>query len=93
MIIEIADLKAHLNLDHDDDDTLLAGKIEAAQAHVSAYVGEDLDQDSPAALKEAVRQLAAHLYENREASIVDGTVRPIPLGFHDLIAPFRAWDF
>lgn len=92
MIITLADFKAHMSILDDADDALLEAKIAAAQGHVESFTGP-LDQDAPAPLKEAVRQLAAHLFENREASIIDGTVRPIPLGFHDLIAPYRAWEF
>ncbi|TCT12665.1 putative phiE125 gp8 family phage protein [Tepidamorphus gemmatus] len=47
----------------------------------------------PAPIKEAVRQLAAHLYENREASLVGITAEAVPFGLFDLIGPYRAWSF
>ncbi|MGJ3264869.1 MAG: head-tail connector protein [Salinarimonas sp.] len=93
MILDLADLKAHLAVEHDEDDTLLTAKIAAAQAHVEAFVGSPLDVQAAPDLKEAVRLLAGHLYENREASVVDGTVKALPLGFHDLLAPHRVWSF
>ena len=93
MIIDLTDMKAHLGIVDDADDALLTNKIKAAQAHVETFVGGDLDDEAPEPLKEAVRQLAGHLFENREATIIDGTVRPIPLGFHDLISPYRLWSF
>lgn len=40
----------------------------------------------PALLKEAIRQLVAHWYENREAQTV-------PAGLADLLAPYREWAF
>jgi hypothetical protein len=38
--------------------------------------------------------LAAHLYENREASFA-GThaVTSVPYGFDEMIAPYRAYEF
>jgi uncharacterized phiE125 gp8 family phage protein len=43
----------------------------------------------PAPLKEAVKQLAAHWYENREAVLVGVNAQAIPLGLFDLIEPYR----
>lgn len=47
----------------------------------------------PPPVAEAVRQLAAHLFENREASIVGVTASEIPFGVFDLLTPYRAWGF
>jgi hypothetical protein len=90
--ITVADLKAHLNLTGDADDVLLEGKIAAASAYVERYVGPFPDP-VPAPLLEAIRQLAGHLYENREATIVGEIAQAVPFGFHDLIAPYRRWSF
>jgi uncharacterized phage protein (predicted DNA packaging) len=90
------DLKAHLNVTTDADDALLADKLAAAEQWVAGYTGTDIDAD-PAdvdePIKEAVRQLAAHLYENREASLVGVSAEQLPFGFLDLLAPYRAWAF
>jgi hypothetical protein len=94
-VIEVADLRAHLNLTTDTDDALLADKIEAAESWIAAFTGADWPPDDPVpgALKEAIRQLAAHLYENREASLVGITATELPFGLLDLLAPYRAWTF
>lgn len=92
----ITDLKAHLNLEHDLDDDLLAGKIAAAEGMVARYTGAEEPlayADAPAPLKEAILQLAAHFYENREASLVGVSASELPFGFHDLVRPFRTWSF
>jgi uncharacterized phage protein (predicted DNA packaging) len=92
----LADLKAHLNLDHDLDNTLLEGKIAAAEEIVTRHTGAETPlvyADAPAALKEAILQLTAHLYENREASLVGVAAQELPFGFYDLVRPFRAWSF
>jgi uncharacterized phage protein (predicted DNA packaging) len=98
-VIDVSDLKAHLNITTDADDALLAEKIEAAESWIAAFTGaefagEDWPPDPvPGALKEAIRQLAAHLYENREASLVGITASELPFGLLDLLAPYRAWTF
>ena len=92
-IITTDDLRAHLNLAEGQDEELLTAKIEAAQAMVAAYVGAELDQDAPAPLKEAVRRLAAELYENRELSVVGERAAELPYGIFDLVGPYREWSF
>lgn len=92
--VTMADLKAHLNLTTDQDDQLLTGKLEAASAWVGAYTASDPGLDTtPAPINEAILQLAAHLYENREASLVGVTASALPFGFLDLLAPYRAFSF
>jgi uncharacterized phage protein (predicted DNA packaging) len=93
MSITVEDLKAHLNIDHDLDDALLQSKIEVATEWVGAYSGAEVDTNSPAPLREAVRMLAGHLYENREATLVGVTAQSLPFGVMDLINPYRAWSF
>jgi uncharacterized phage protein (predicted DNA packaging) len=94
MSISLASLKAHLNITTDDDDALLAEKLAAATAWVASYTGSPSETgDSPAPVDEAIRQLSAHLYENREASLVGVTAQSLPFGFLDLLEPYRAWVF
>lgn len=86
--------KAHLNVTIDADDALLTDKLAAAKAWVSAYTASDPDADtSPAPIREAVLQLTAHLYQNREASLVGVTAMALPFGFLDLLSPYRAFAF
>ncbi len=94
-VVELADLKGHLNIIDDMDDDLIAGKIAAAEGWIAAFTGADWPPANPVpdALKEAIRQLAAHLYENREASLVGVTAQQLPFGLLDLLAPYRAWAF
>lgn len=94
-VIEVADLKAHLNVTTDADDDLIAGKIAAAEDWIAQFTGADWPPADPVpdALKEAIRQLAAHLYENREASLIGVTAQQLPFGLLDLLAPYRAWAF
>jgi uncharacterized phage protein (predicted DNA packaging) len=93
-VITVEDLKLHLNLTTDTDDALLAQKIAAASAWVNSYTRAEPDaEDAPEPVKEAARQLAAHLYENREASLVGLTASELPFGLLELLGPYRAWSF
>ncbi|MGY4332787.1 hypothetical protein ACVWWG_007204 [Bradyrhizobium sp. LB7.2] len=92
--ITLDQAKAHLNVTTDADDALLTDKLAAAKAWVLAYTAADPDADtSPAPIREAVLQLMAHLYQNREANLVGVTAMALPFGFLDLLAPYRAFAF
>jgi hypothetical protein len=98
MTVTLPALKAHLNITIDLDDPMLNDKLAAAKAWVSSYIGSDpdaVDADgngtAPAPIGEAILQLAAHLYENREATLVGVTAQQLPFGFLDLLSPYRAF--
>jgi hypothetical protein len=92
--ITLDQAKAHLNVTFDADDALLTDKLAAAKAWVGAYTASDIDADgTPAPVNEAVLQLTAHLYQNREASLIGVTASALPFGFLDLLAPYRAFSF
>ena len=97
-MVTLDDLKAHLNITFDADDALITAKLAAAQSYVGRWVGGDLETvfstGTPADLDEAVRQLAAHFYANREAvNVQEGRTLVLPYGVEDLIAPYRVWAF
>ncbi len=90
--ISLPDLKAHLRLDIEDtsEDILLQQKIDAAEAWIGAYIGmlpEDFADPIPAPIAEAVRQLAARAYEDREGS------EDVPFDTLRLLSPYRGWTF
>lgn len=93
-MISLDDIKAHLRVTFDLDDQDIAAKLAAATAWVSAYTGIAADAaDIPAPVLEAVRQLTAHFYQNREAAAVGANAQSLPFGVLDLLAPYRAWVF
>lgn len=72
-------------------------KREAARQHVERWVGplEDFGataDDVPSDIKAAIRMFVGHLVANREATATDVPAE-IALGFHDLIGPYRKWEF
>lgn len=103
-IVTVPELKEQLNLTDDlgtGDDALLARKIDAAQGHIERMLGFKIEdtyggqdqEDIPAPLVEAVLQLAAHWYENREATLVGVTAQELPFGIWPIINEYREWSF
>lgn len=74
----------------DMDDVLLNGLYYSAKEHVASLLGH---QNFGDAAHQAVLMLAAHWYENREASISGTIITSVPLGFDDLIRESRNYTF
>lgn len=88
MIIDLADAKAHLNVIDETDDAVITRKIAAAEARIGALVTCSVHPDNaPGDVKEAARQLVAHLYADREGA---ASIPPCVL---ELLAPYREWAF
>lgn len=89
-----ADIKPHLALPAADtgDDVLIQDYIDASEAHVVKHLRRDLDIEFPTGwphpIKQAVRLLVGHFYNNREA-VVSGPVFELPVGVKMLLAPWR----
>jgi uncharacterized phage protein (predicted DNA packaging) len=94
-IISVDVSKAHMNVVGTDDDTLIASKIEAAEAWIDRWLSEPMAdmEEVPADLKQAVLMLAAHFYENREATLVGLSAEDVPLGVWDILTQHREWSF
>lgn len=98
-IVTEADLMAQLGLTADNDTSMLAAKIGAAQNHIERLLGFRIEEafggadqpEVPPALKEAVLQLAAWWFEYREAA-ADGA-RSIPFGVEEIVSEYREWTF
>ena len=84
------DLKTHLNIVGDDDDAILATKLAAAEEWIGCFVSED-DLAKPT-VQEAILQVAATYYEQREA-VFAGGLDIVPFGVWDLIEPYRLRTF
>ena len=101
-VINFADMTAHVGLTGDAPEgeyEALAGKVAAAQNHVERLLGFRIeerfggeDQEPvPPALVEAVMQLAAWWFENREA--VSDRDRMLPFGVEEIVNEYREWSF
>jgi hypothetical protein len=94
-VVSVDTLKEHLNLTTCDDDTLLSIKLDTAHQLVESYTGRLFSEwfddatevySTPAPLVEAVLQIAAGLYENREGAAFAPST-------YSLMAPYRTWSF
>jgi hypothetical protein len=101
-IITLALFKAHISSDEliDSDalgtlatgtDELLQLYIDAAEAQAATIMGKPLADFTPvpADIKQAILQLAAHAYANREAAIVGAGVNELPYGAADALRAHR----
>lgn len=98
MALVAADLRDHLNGVPDTDSTLNR-LLAAATGRIQAQLGFKLDDadefpdGTPADVEHAVLMLAAHLYENREATLVGVTAQELPMGVADIIRDHRRYTF
>lgn len=98
-IVGVGDVAGHLNIENGVAYDLLEQKIAVAEAWIAQFIGTPLDDTEafpdglPEPLKEAIRQLVGHLYENREATLVGLSMTDVSPGLFDLMAPYRSWTF
>ncbi len=98
-IVTLTEIRAHLALtgDQTQDDMLIQGKLDAAHSLIERILGfRILDRFVtpdlvPADLREAILQLTAWWYENREAVMERGA--PLPFGVAEIIEAHRDWSF
>ncbi|GHC66658.1 head-tail connector protein [Limoniibacter endophyticus] len=92
-IVDLAEMKAELGITDSVDDALISSKIDAAQAHLSALLGFEIEEKfpdgAPADLVGAVKMLAAGWYENRESSLVGVSGMETPHGVWEIVSNRR----
>lgn len=61
-------------------------------AKIDLVVGYgDARTDIPADILQAMRLDVAHMFQSREAVMLNGSAQELPLGLRDLLAPHRRW--
>ena len=80
-------IRAHLVIDHSDDDQLLTHYGNVAATWIAAYVGAPFNSDN-ALMTQAALLLVAQMYETREA-ITFSNQYMLPFGVHDLLSPLK----
>lgn len=99
MAIDLNALKEHCNVTGTDDDNVLSRSLSGAQKHLERLLGFALDDvvefptGTPADVEMAVLQLAAHWYENREASLVGVSAQVLPLSVTEIVAEYRNYSY
>lgn len=103
-VVEMAEMKAELRVDFDDEDAVIAAKIDAAQSHLESLLGYKIEEEFPpegeppvsmvpADIVGAVKALAAGMYENRESVIVGASAVPTPHGVWEVVTNRRRYSF
>ena len=85
-MINLAEAKLHLRVDHSEEDAAIQQMMEAAEVSVMDYLNLDTLPEAPP-VTAAMLMLIGALYENRE-SVTDKPVSESVL-FTRLLAPYR----
>lgn len=99
MPLDLAALKQHCSVVGTADDVVLTRCLGAATAHLKRLLGfaiddaEQFPDGTPADVEMATLQLAAHYFENREATIVGVSAMPIPFGVAEIVAEYRNYTY
>lgn len=88
MVLTVEEAKAHLRIQHEDEDAYLASLIQKSQAAAEDYCRVPFDEQAPQAVRLAVLLMVAHYYENRDNpdKHVYLTMR---MAFENLLYPHR----
>ncbi|MBS0506843.1 MAG: phage gp6-like head-tail connector protein [Proteobacteria bacterium] len=89
-MLDFADTKTYLRVDHYDDDALIQMLMDTATAAAADYLNMPLEQMTttvPSPIKSAALLLVGNLYENRE-SMSDRPYSKNPT-FEALLNPYR----
>ena len=91
MVVTVDESKAHLRIDHDEEDAYLDGLIAKAQAVAEDYCRVSFPDEAPEPVRLAVLLMVSHYYENRDNpdKQVYVTMR---IAFENLLYPYRDVD-
>ena len=88
MVVTVDEAKAHLRIDHDEEDAYIDGLIAKAQAVAEDYCRVSFSDEAPEPVRLAVLLMVSHYYENRDNpdKQVYVTMR---IAFENLLYPYR----
>ena len=91
MVVTVDEARAHLRIDHDEEDAYLVGLIAKAQAVAEDYCRVSFSDDAPEPVRLAVLLMVSHYYENRDNSDKQVYVT-MRIAFENLLYPYRDVD-
>ena len=89
MILTVHEVKTHLRIQHDDEDSYLEALIQRAQAAAEEFCRTSFDENAPQTVRMAVLIMASHFYECRDSSEKNG-YNIMTAAFRALLYPHRA---
>lgn len=93
MTVSVAELKAHLRIQHDEEDTLLSSLLLQAEAAALDYcVVSGFGDTTPEPVRLAVLLFASFFYECRDSSDKNSQENMMN-AFHALLYPYRNISF
>ena len=91
MVVTVDEAKAHLRIDHDEEDAYIDGLIAKAQAVAEDYCRVSFSDQAPEPVRLAVLLMISHYYENRDNSDKQVYVT-MRIAFENLLYPYRDVD-
>ena len=88
MVVSVAEAKAHLRLESDEEDAFIESLIEQAQAVAEEYCRVTFESPAPEPVRLAVLLMVAHYYENRDTPERQIYVT-LRMAFENLLYPYR----
>lgn len=87
-MVTLAELKAHLRIEQDDEDEYLAMLLTVARATAESFCAAPFEGDPPEPVRLAVLLHAGHYYTNRENGNAEA-FRTMTRAFQSLLWPYR----
>lgn len=88
MVVSVAEAKAHLRLESDEEEAFIESLIEQAQAVAEDYCRVTFESPAPEPVRLAVLLMVAHYYENRDTPERQIYVT-LRMAFESLLYPYR----
>lgn len=88
MVVTVSEVKAHLRIQHDDEDEYLASLIAQAQSAAEDYCRVIFPGDASPAVRLALLLMISHYYENRD-NPDKHVYLALRMAFENLLYPHR----
>ena len=88
MVLTVDEVKQHLRIDNDEEDTLIEGLIRQAQASAEDFCRVSFDEDAAEPVRLACLLFVSYYYENRDIPDMT-TFKSMRLAFEHLLYPHR----
>ena len=88
MVLTVDEVKQHLRIDNDEEDTLIEGLIRQAQASAEDFCRVSFDEDAAEPARLACLLFVSYYYENRDIPDMT-TYKSMRMAFEHLLYPHR----